>query len=179
MVSVGQEIKDTSFGWLWFRISCSCSQMGAGVGTAWAWGSWGMTASLSLLRASPCNLFMCESLGFLTAWWPQDGQPTYLTAQDLSPSTLVNQAEAASCFMGQYWKSSVLTSLHSVGYEQVTAHQSQGERIQTSPLNGRSAKVTQQHIVWEMLLQLPLEDIIFHTEPTPICRAGKTNWGRR
>lgn len=67
--------------------------------------------SLSLLRASLCNLFMCESLGFLTAWWPQDGQPTYLTAQASSPSTLVNQAEAASCFMGQCWKSSVLTSV--------------------------------------------------------------------
>lgn len=50
---------------------------------------------------------MYDSLDFLIAWWPRAGQPTYLAAQTSSSSILTNQVEAASCFMGQCWKSSV------------------------------------------------------------------------
>lgn len=54
------------------------------------------------------------------AWWPQDSQSTYLAAQASSPNVLANQVEAASCFTGQCWKSSVLLLLYSIGCEQAT-----------------------------------------------------------
>lgn len=78
--------------------------MAVAAGTARDWGDWkrpSITLSSHSLRGSLCDLFTCDSSGFLTAWWPQDSQPTYLAAQASSPNVPANQVEAASCFMAQ------------------------------------------------------------------------------
>lgn len=75
-VSEVQEIRMGSAGWFWLRKDLIKLQSDGG----WCWNGsrlelLGMATYLSSysLRASPRGLLMYDSLGFLTAWQPQDG----------------------------------------------------------------------------------------------------------
>lgn len=93
-------------GWYWNSVRLEQPRDGQAALTTW-------------FRASPCHLFECDSLSFLTAWRPQ--MVSHLTWQlrVSRPSVLASQVEAVSGFMGQCWKSLVVFLLHSFAYEQV------------------------------------------------------------